>query len=163
MIGNADIEKAIQVIWDAHLHPAFAANWGSDTDHESLHDEEAEPGFEGPYCNYELGRGTTEHRMTKATESEGRQEIRSVPLEFRVFVKQTPDTPKSARQLASDLAGSIIEVFGGHPNVKPKTPTLDNGSVIQMQYQNDFGMRVGEAEHSWRINYSILVDVPVAA
>lgn len=162
MIGNADIEKAVQVVWENHLHSLFQAFWGSDTEHESLEDDEAEPGHPHPYCVYELRSQSTISRMTSAA-STGRREIRNVPLAFKIHSKQLSSSSLSSKQLAADLAAEVMGIYGGHPTVVPKTLTLDNGCVLQLQYQNDFGLKTGDTEHVWQIDYIVTADVPVAA
>ena len=162
MIGSADIHKGVQTTWNNFVHSSFEAHWGGDLDHESLHDQEGEQGFFGPFCVYELKPGNITDRMTAAV-SAGRREIRDVPLEFRVHTKQTTGSPKSAKQIAADLAAIVMQIFGGHPTIEPKPITLDNGSVLIAQYQDDFGMKTGETEHSWHVNYILRIDLPVAA
>jgi len=50
--------------------------------------------------------------------------------------------------------------LGGHPAYRPVgIPYMDYGQVLQFQYQNDYGIRTGDEEYRWTIEYLIKLDV----
>lgn len=99
--------------------------------------------------------------MTKAGSSQGRMEIRIVPVVFNIHARSS--VSYSAKALACLLADEVLKVFGGHPEVVPTVPTLDHGHCLISTYQSDNGIRTGEDEHQWVIEYNFTLDVPTAA
>ena len=164
-IASADLHSAVNTLWDnsASLNNGFVALWPSSvttSEHEALHDTEASAGQPFPYCVYEQGPGETITRMSK-TATIGR-EIRDVPWIFRVHAKTVSGDSRTAKQIAAHLAGLIIKFFGGDPVDDPDDLVIANGGFLISQYQNDYGVRTGEDEYQWVIEYLFRLDVPVA-
>ncbi len=151
-------------MWDASsLDATFKALWDSSVDadqFEVLNDQEAPGGQPFPYVIFEQSPGDTTDRMTGA--GDALQEIRDVPLEFRVFAREISGDSRTAKKIAADLAEEIQSVFGGHPTTVPTPLTLDNGNFLQATYLNDWGIRIGVTEYQWNVTYLIRVDVPLA-
>ena len=160
-IGAADIHKAVAALWESSgLNTLFQSYWSTADRslHASLNDGEASPGIPYPYCVFSGGKPNVRSRMSPTTlSSANRQEVEH-PWTFDVYAKQTPT--KSAKELASDLAAEILEVFGGHPTEEPSDLSLDNGWVLNCQYQNDWGERQDDQVHKWTVEYNIRADVP---
>lgn len=161
---SADLHKAVNVIWDTQgLDWVFKVNWDlSDRDEfSSLNDQEAPPGQPFPYCIFQQSTVSSIIRMSGHTTNE-KHEVRDIPWSFRVHSRQIVGNDSTAKELAADLIEKISMRFGGHPEVAPKQLTLDNGFVLLVQYQSDFGVETGDEEYSWILNYIIKTDTPVA-
>lgn len=161
-VGSADVIAAVVVSWDeANLDEDFTGNWASgDVDnYPVLHDAEAGPKQPFPYCIFVLGALSVVSRMSGMDTN--RREIRDVPLEFHIHAKAT--SADDAKTVAAGLAEAVMAQFGGHPSELPGDLTLANGNALITQYTNDFGIRTGDDEYQWNINYILKVDVPVAA
>lgn len=163
MSGSTDIHKALNTVWDASgLEALFTAYWESGVgEFLALHDQEAAPGNPFPYCTFRLDPSTTTDRMSGGTETI--REIRNVPLTFTIHTRRMSAQSDSEKVIGSTLLNKVLEVFGGHPTVKPTAITLDNGKHLITTYQNDFGVRTGDDEYAWVVNYLLKVDVPVQA
>ncbi len=162
---SVDLHKAINTIWDDQgIDGTFKNQWveADRTIYSSLHDGEAGPDQPFPYCVFEIPAGSTVDRMTSDSSS-GRREIRDVSCAFRVHARQLTGSGKTAKLIASELAEAIIIKYGGHPTVEPKQLILDNGEVLLVQYQTDYGVSEGDEEHEWLIDYIFRLDIPVAA
>ena len=163
-ILSADVHKAVNIIWDTQgLDWVFKVNWKlSDRDEfNSLNDQEAPPGQPFPYCIFQQSVGSVVTRMSGHSTNE-KHEIRDIPWSFRVHSRQIEGNDSTVKELAADLIESIVMRFGGSPTVAPKQLTLDNGFVLLVQLQSDFGIVTGDEEYSWILNYIIKTDVPVA-
>ncbi len=165
MSGAADVQKAVVQLWDASgLEWEFKKLWTLDERSlaDALQDQEGLPGQPWPYCVFEQEPSTTTDRMS-GHDKNARHEIRDVPWQFRVHSKPISGAAKRSKAIARDLIDFIMQKFGGHPTVASKDLALDNGSVLLMQYQNDYPVRTGDQEYQWILAYIIRVDVPVAA
>lgn len=162
-VGAADIAQAVVALWDTAvgLDGQFTQHWASSDvgNYPVLHDMEAGPQQPFPYCIFMLPALEVTTRMS-GIETE-RREVREAPLEFHVQAKATDDD--DAKTVAAGLVDAIMARFGGHPEDTPGTMTLAHGSVLIAQYTTDFGVRTGDDEYQWNINYILHVDVPVAA
>jgi len=164
-VATADILKAINAVWDAsELDDLFKSLWPSDyaaDEWEVLHDGEAEPGQPHPYCVVDETRTTVVERMSDGVNT--KRETRDVAVTFHVHAKSVDGDNRTGKQIAADLAEKIMEVFGGHPTVAPTGDlSLDNGSHLITQYDNDYCLRVGDEEFEWILAYNFRLDVPVA-
>lgn len=162
-IGADDLHKAIKTVWDAQsLDDQFTAYWTSDEQSRFivLNENEAAPNQPWPYCTYEQEVGITTARMSGHSITE-KHEIRDIGWFFRVHARKRTTSTKDGKQIAAEIAEEIIKVFGGHPTVSPQNLTLDNGSFLIAQYQNDFSLREGDEEWLWTIQYMFRLDVPV--
>lgn len=160
-ISGADIEKGVSALWNSsNLDDQFTAFWTATeiTNNPVLNDDESTPGNAFPYCVFKVDPGTTITRMSSGESS--KQQIRTVPLIFHVFAKQNGST--SAKQIAANMAEEILKVYGGHPTVNPTPLTLDHGNFLITQLVNDYSVRAEDKVYQWIINYTIMVDVPVA-
>lgn len=162
-IASADVMKAIVAGWHASgLTPIFNTHWSAANRSEFavLNNQQAEGAHPFPYCVFELDGGRTANRMTGAS-SAYLQENRDIPCQFRINTKATDD--ESALEVAVRLAGEVMAVFGGHPTTAPRMDNyqMDNGHILQFQYQTDYGIREDIENHKWIVMYRILTDVPV--
>lgn len=165
-VASADIHKAIRRVWTlSDLSDDFTQYWSEidRSEFTALNDWEASPSQPFPYCVFEQSEGTIVTRMSGHTKNE-RHEIRDVPWMFRIHARQVGTAvEESAKEIAASLAERIIEEYGGHPTETVEhLPVLDNGSILLLQYLSDVGIRTGEEEYKWQINYNVRVDVPVS-
>ncbi len=163
-IATADTQKAFSATWDAStLDATFEALYGSDVtaaDHVVLEDQEAAPGRPFPYCVLDQAGTLVTDRMSGGANAQ--RHIRDTSLTLRVHARAVSGDSRTAKEIAAFLAEEIMKVFGGHPTVSPTgTLTLDNGNLLIVQYMNDFGIREGEDEYQWTIEYNLRADVPV--
>lgn len=164
-IGQADIAKAVVSVWNNNgLNAVFKSHWlaANRSEFAVLCDGEGESGHPFPYCVFGIGGGKTQSRMTGRASTTTHQELRDIPLQFKVYARETGGN-RSPKELASDLAEEIMKIFGGHPTVAPKLDdfALDNGAILINQYQMDFSVREDEQIWGWVIKYIIKSDVPV--
>ena len=162
---SAALHKAVVSVWNTYgLEWEFKKNWvASDrTEFPALHDGAAGPSQPFPYTVFEQSLGTVVTRMVGHDTTE-KHEIHDVEWAFRVYTRQIAGVGKSAKRIAIDLAEHVTMRYGGHPTAKPKSLSMDQGDVLLVQYVNDFGVRLGDEEHMWQINYLCRLDVPVAA
>lgn len=163
-VSTADLLKALNTAWDASsLDATFKALWGAEfvaTDYEVLHDSEATPGQPFPYCVLESSAPGTVARMSGGIDA--LREIRDIPLIFNIHASTVTGDSRTAKEIAATLAEEVMKVFGGHPTQAPSgVITLDNGNHLITEYQNDYGIRTGDEEYQWRIDYLFRLDVPV--
>ena len=156
-----DLHRAIYQLWLANgLDSAFTDYWESGVGEFLAYNEmEAAPGTPMPYVIYEAEKGSVSARMSGHSSNE-KHEFRDVSWTFMVHARQMGED--SGKDIAHSLAQSIMAVFGGHPTVVPQLPVLETGKMLQVQYQSDWGMRTGDKEYSWNIQYAMRIDVPVA-
>ncbi len=163
-IATVDLMEAITTAWGASgLDAAFKALWDSDyvaAEYPVLHDQEASPGQPLPYCVLGQSRSRTTDRMSGGAKS--LREIRDVSLAFNVHASEADGDARSAKEIAAHLVAEVTKVFGGHPTQSPTGAlTLDNGNCLLSQYQNDYGVRTGDATYQWILEYLFRLDVPV--
>jgi len=165
MSAAIDLHMAIVSVWNSqNLDSHFTSYWDSGETDLSLvlHDQMATPGQPMPYCLMDIGIPFTVNRMSCGADTIS--EVRDFPIKFSVHARYKPSvSSKSPKDIASDIVEEILKVFGGHPTVKPQALTLASGEHLITTYENDYGMRTGEDEHAWLINYRARVDIPVQA
>lgn len=165
MVGQADLLKSINAVWDAStLDATFKALWVATPDGDDfpvLHDTEAGGEQPWPYCICEVQSGTVSDRMSKGTND--LWTTRDVPGTFKVYAPEVVGDSRSAKQIAADLGEEVMKVFGGHPDVTPEEMTLDNGNHLVTLYQNDFSIREYDAHWMWMVSYVFRIDVPEMA
>lgn len=163
-IASAAIHEAIADAWaDYDIDNEFTQYWtaAQQAAFTSLNDGEAAPGQPYPYCVYEGLSGTISSRMSGHSAIE-KHIIREIPWVFRVHAATMTGDSRSAKAIAASLIEVILKRFGGHPTLAPSQLTSSSGSIINMQYQSDYGLRTGDNEYQWTIEYLIVADVPVA-
>lgn len=164
-VGQADLLKSINAVWDAStLDATFEALWSATPDGDDfpvLHDMEAGGEQPWPYCILEIDSSLVSERMSKGIGDLWR--IQDVPAAFKIYAAEVVGDVRTAKQIATHLAGEVMKVFGGHPTVMPDDMTLDNGDHLVTLYQNDFGIREGQSRWMWIVNYIFRIDVPEAA
>jgi hypothetical protein len=163
-VGAADLHEGIVTAWtNGALNADFNQYWtaAERTRYPVLSDGEAQPGHPFPYCVFEIGPSVTVTRMTSPNADE-KAEIRDVPLTFRIYTASISGDARSAKQIAAAMAERVMRIFGGHPSQVPGPVTLSNGNFLISQFQSDFGIRVGEDEHQWTVQYTCRIDVPIA-
>ena len=162
MIGTADLNKAIATLWNSSsLDSLFTEYWRGVRDTDDflvLNDAEAAPGSPLPYVVFTVSSPSVQTRMSGV--ARGKFHIRDTSLTFDIYAEQASN-PNSAKEIAAELAEEVMKVFGGHPTVEPQEMELDNGHVLNVQYQQDYGERQGDTAYHWIIEYTIKVDVPV--
>ena len=157
-VGTADLHKAIFAAWNASGLPAIFASLGGEV--PSLQDQEVEPGQSYPYCKIDTTVGTVDARMSGGADSQ--QIIRRVPITLHVYAGEVDGDSRTAKEIAAYLAEEVLKVFGGHPTETPSAEmTLDNGNLLIVRYMNDYGIRTGDSEHEWQVDYEALTDTPV--
>ncbi len=162
-VATADLHRAIEAAWDAAgLDDAFKALWDdpTDVDFVVLDDQEAAAEQPFPYCVMDQTSSATTDRMSGTGDS--LWEVRDVSVSFNVQARRRAGDARTAKEIAVALAAEIMKVFGGHPVESPAELSLDNGNFLLAEYQNDFGIRTGEDEYQWRVDYLFRLDVPVA-
>jgi len=162
VIGGAAVHKAVASLWiSSGLNELFQAHW-AEADrslYTSLNDGEAAPGTPFPYVVFTARAPNIVTRMSG--EDASKQHVNDQPWTFEVYAGSSGTS--SAKELAAVVAEEIIKVFGGHPTQAPTAfPDLDNGQVLIVQYQNDWGERQDDSVHKWTVEYNIRTDVPVA-
>ena len=162
-IGTADVWKSINAAWDASsLDDLFRAVKSPTASHLVLHDQEASPGQDYPYCVIGLFSPQTVSRMSGG--SDRLREVRDAQVTFNVHAEEVGGDSRSVKQIAAYLAEEIMKVFGGHPTTTATAVmTLDNGNVLICEYQTDYGVRINDDEVTWVVSYRIQTDVPVTA
>jgi len=167
-IGAADIGKGLETVWYQRegLNKAFLDLWDSSVSADDflvLHEDESAPGTPMPYCVYEISQAIIVSRFSGGRE-EGFNHQRYVldyPVQFRVHAKTVSGDSRTAKEIASDLAAKIMEAYGGHPSVLSTDPPLDTGNFLIAIYERDYGLKTGDNEHQWNVDYFWRVDVPV--
>jgi hypothetical protein len=165
-IASADLHRAISKAWNrGGLDDVFQALWGSGataSEFSSLCDRQAAAGNPFPYCVFEQLPGVTINRMSGGVSA--LREIRDVLWSFRIHTRDISGDDRAAKEIAADLAEEVMKVFGGHPTVAASHPALymDHGKHLITQYQNDYGVRTGDDEYQWIVEYLFRLDVPVA-
>jgi hypothetical protein len=163
-IGSADIAAAFASLWqssdlDAKFRELFpAADAGVQGQFLTLEDTTAPPGQPWPYCIYELSGPRTSARMSGASGGL-RNEIHDYPIKLSIYARPIENDSRSEKEIAAALAALVMGVYGGHPNVIPQALSLDNGGTLPVIYQNDAGVRVGDDEYLWMVNYLIRADI----
>jgi hypothetical protein len=94
--------------------------------------------------------------MTGPTKDYRYQQL-DIPLEFIVQAKATTSSD-SAKTVCIYLVERMKQIFGGHPDAVPRDIQVPSGSVLQVQYKNDYGIRTGDDNYSWILRYEILFD-----
>lgn len=170
-VGAADLHKSIATLWaSSGLNAKFKSYWPDGvSEFTTLNEVEACGEQQWPYCVYTCEASLTNIRMS-GDSSTARYENRTIPVEFEVYSKANNDGSQSSKELAAHLVEEIIKVFGGHPTVLPQDLTLDNGAVVQTQYDTEYTLtdnygrpRNTADEYCWTIRYLMMLDVPVAA
>lgn len=161
-VAGAAIHEVVATLWSSSgLNTLFQAYW-AEADrslYTSLNDGEAAPKTPFPFAVFTARAPNIVARMSG--EDSSKQYINDQPWMFEVYAG--PNGSSSAKEIAATVAEEIIKVFGGHPTQAPAAfPALDNGSVLIVQYQNDWGEREDDDVHKWTVEYNIRTDVPVA-
>lgn len=161
MITSASIHKAIWTAWYTHIDASFIQYWDDEQKQSfvSLNDGEAAPGTPFPYCVLESLEPYPMARMTGSFNETGKRQLQKVPLRFNVYCNSLSDG-RSAKLACSALAETIMLIYGGGNAVPVALVDDGNGSIVNVQYQNDFGLRLGDNEHQWMISYVIDHDFP---
>jgi len=162
-VGSADLHKAIATVWeDSGISWEFKKNWEESlrTQFTSLNDQDGMAKQPFPYCVYEQEAGNTDSRDSGHSADE-KHEHRLVPWIFRIHAKEISTNNETAKETAARLAGFVMQKFGGHPEADPLPIELTYGNVLNVQYQNDVGIKTGDKEYRWDIFYLFLLDVPV--
>ena len=166
MSGTIDLCKGINRAWDASsLEATFKSYWNDPTESEFyvFNDQEAPAEQPSPYVVMGQPMQGPPSRQSGGGVATKKRETRDVEINFNVHVEIDADGAYSAKELAGDLAGKIMAVFGGHPTISPTAViALDNGEHLITQYQNDYGIKTGNDEYQWVIVYLFRIDVPVA-
>jgi len=166
-VSTADLWKAILTAWEASSLPAtFKALWSTSysTEFFTLHDEEALEGQPWPYCVLDEFAPTLVSRMSgDQGDIVTKREIRDVRIRFNIWARDIDGDSRTSKEIAAYLAEEVMKVFGGHPATAPTgTVTLTHGKHLITQHIMDFGIKAGDQEHQWIVDYNFRLDVPVA-
>lgn len=161
MSGSVDLNKAVAALWlVSGLDELIKSYWSvaSASLYPTLSEAEAAPGTPMPFATFAAAQPSVDTRMSAA--GRRKQHIRSQTWTFDLYTTQTDD--KSAKEVAAEIADEILQVFGGHPSETPSAMDmeLDNGQVLNVQYQSDHYERQGDTAYLWQVSYSIKTDVP---
>jgi len=121
-----------------------------------------------PYCLFSVEAGEVLGRMSGTSDDPVnlKWHTREVPVFFTVFAQPTSGDSRDAKTIAADLALKIMASFGGHPDPaaqgSPGGIPLDYGQVLQLSYQDDYGVSMDDDVYQWNVNYNALLDFPVA-
>ena len=167
-VNNADIYKYLKTVWDgSDLDTLFQALWksGSSTSEFTvLCDQEAPAKQPFPYCVMDPISPLTTDSMSGSGNSI--REIRDITIMFNVFARDVSGDSRSSKEIAAYLAEEIMKIFGGHPTENPSdlttSTTLDNGNMLIIQCERDYGLHAGSDEYQWLLEYTFKADVPVA-
>lgn len=162
MINAADVQRAVFQLWEnSGLDDFLKSDWsvGDKSQFLSLSDEEASPGQPFPFCVIEFDDSFIVSRSTGGCGSWSGREYREMPFVFNVHTKHLG--PTTAKTAAREIAERIMQVFGGHPEVKPQPLSLTHGNVLLCQYQRDYSRKTGDQEYQWVVQYNVATDVPV--
>lgn len=163
-IGN--LCAAIVGAWGTYeLDAAFKAYWAAAdrTKFTPLNDHEAEGAHPHPYCVFDVSKPTINARSSAAGLGSGNRHIEDVPVEFTVYARDIAGG-SSAKEVAENLAGQIMAIYGGHPVTAPRIDgySMTYGGVLIFRYDANYGMKVDINNYKWIINYLARIDVPVA-
>lgn len=158
-VGTADLSEAITTAWNAStLNTTFKALGGTDP---VLEDQERTPKGPFPYCTMEAFSPSISSRMS--ADGSSKRHVIDVTVVFHVFARVVSGDDRTAKKIAADLAEEVMKVFGGHATISPTgTIALSNGNHLITQKLTDYGIRAGDDEYEWVINYLFRLDVPVA-
>ena len=166
-VGSASIHKAVAELWESSgLNDLFKSYWtvAERLRYLPLNDAEAAPGTPFPYAVFSAEKPSTRARMTGLENK--KQHVVDQAWTFDIYAAET--SIKSAKEMAVELSEEVLKIFGGHPTEQPEIADmeLDNGSVLLVQYDNDYGARQPRSEngdvYQWTTGYNIRTDVPVA-
>lgn len=160
MTATSDLHTAIVAVWNDGLDTTFKTYWeaADKTVYLTLNEGEATPGTPAPYCVFEQIRDSTVTRMSGISDTDHslKQMLRETGFYFRIHAVSTSDL--SAKAVAAALLDAVLQSYGGHPTVEPKRELLCAGGVLNMQYRDDYPMRMGDNEYQWTIEYAVTVD-----
>ena len=155
-----DLHKAVAALWGSSgLDAVFEAYWAvaDRGSFEPLNEGAAAPGTPLPYAVFQSSKPTVRVRMSAG--GSRKLYVTDCPWQFTVYAEKSGSS--SAKEVASLLVEEILKVFGGHPTSGPTGLTLDNGSVLIVQYQDDYCERIDEDVYQWTVSYNFRTDVPV--
>ena len=155
-----DIAQAIPALWATGvLDQHFTQYWTNQqkADYLVLMDEGAAPTQPWPYCVFEVIASTQSSRSSASTPQRNRQEINEDTIRFHVFAKDR--TLKSGKRLCSDLVEEILKVFGGHPEETHQDLPLQNGAVVNQEYNQTILMQEDEGIWKATVIYSVFYEL----
>ncbi len=164
MSASSDVHKALNSLWFDHgLDWAFKKMWEESdrSQHRSLHDLEAPAGAKLPYCVYSIEASSVDSRSSDGSNQPRQMIVHNLPLILNLHTGPIEGSSKTAKQHAVELMDQVLAVIGGHPTTIPQTWTLDNGCVLNSQFLRDHGIRTGDDEYQWVVEYNIVVDAPM--
>jgi hypothetical protein len=160
VIGLRDIHRSIVAVWDFYeVGDFFMDRWapGDRDEYLTLTDTEADANQPWPYCVFDCASFPVVSRSSGKAAYQIR-EYGEIPLAFNIHAKDT-DT-ETGKAIASDLAEEIMRKYGGHPEERPAKLKLTHGGVTNLQFQNSKGIRTGDTEYQWVVEYTIRTDIP---
>jgi hypothetical protein len=160
VIGLRDIHRSIIAVWDSHdIGDFYRDRWASSdrTRYLTITEGEADAKQPWPFCVFDAGSFPVDARSSGSAAYQIR-EYGSIPVVFNVHAKNT--TTETGKAIAADLAEEIVKRYGGHPTVRPSRLKLTHGGVIHMQLQSSKGVRTGDTEYQWVVEYSLKTDIP---
>lgn len=155
-----DVAQAVPALWaSSGLDEYFTEYWTNDqkADFLVLGDEEASPDQPWPYCVFESVASVTQRRSSASTAQKNRQEQNEDTLRFHVFAKDTNE--KSGKLICSELVDQILKVFGGDPETIHRDIPLQNGTVINQEYNQTILQKEGEENWKATVIYSVTYEL----
>ncbi len=162
-VGTMELHATVYAAWnEGGLDWVCKQHWPA-TDrsrYPALGDGMLGPGCPFPYVAYELSEAEVVTRMT-GSEVGFKRAIKRTLLRLSIYAKQLPSGGMSAKAIAAAVLDSLMQVFGGHPTVRPKQLTCDSSNFLNCQYENDYGMALDDDIYQHVVNYRLLIDSSV--
>lgn len=151
--GSWTLHEAIANRWDEKsLDADFKALWtvSNETRYPVLSEKEAPANPPGPYCVFEIDPQNNLTHMSGVTKATENQFIPYI-VQFTIHAKES--STLTAKQIAKNLAKLVATAFDDMTalDISP------DAHVITVR-QPDFGVREGEEEYLWVLQYLITID-----
>lgn len=155
------LHRAINANWTTYGIDAYIQKLRTDNTRRTLHDTAAQAQTQMPYVVYTLEASDRTGASTHDSDPEKKIVETSVPLMFKIYTKDAvAGSQKSAKQHAADILKRIMDVFGG-TETKPEALAVEAGSVLNIQYLRDYGVRADNEVYIWTLEYALTAEFPI--
>jgi hypothetical protein len=148
--NNSELDWACKQYWET----SKVARW------PSLGESMLGPECPFPYATFTIGDFEVISRTTGLAVGIKRA-IRSAPLTFTIYAKQLPANARTAKTIAASILDQLLQVFGGHPTVRPQRLECVHSHFLNCQYETDYGMTVEDDVYQHVVSYRLMVDSPI--